>query len=160
MNESLPPEENLPEIKLAASEPSEPTTAAAGGVVAVIRRESQFLMIQRGLTLARAPGMFCFPGGTIEPGETSLQALHREMHEELGIRIEPRSKIWNCRTARGVELEWWASEMLPANDFRPCPHEIAWHGWMELDQILRLDQLLPTNLEFLRQLQSGQIRWP
>jgi hypothetical protein len=31
---------------------------------------------------------------------------------------------------------------------------------MELEQILRLDQLLPTNLEFLRLLQSGEIRWP
>ncbi|MCE2792272.1 MAG: NUDIX domain-containing protein [Planctomycetota bacterium] len=149
-------------------EPSNPSTeqaAAAGspgaaGVVAVIRRDEQFLMIQRGLKLARAPGMFCFPGGTIEKGETPLQALHREMQEELGIRIEPRSRIWNCRTTRGVELEWWATEVLPGAAIRPCPHEIAWFGWMELEQILLLDQLLPTNQEFLRQLQAGQIRWP
>lgn len=131
-----------------------------GGVVAVIRQAEQFLVIQRGLELVRAPGMFCFPGGTIEPGESPLEALHREMQEELGVQIEPLMKIWNCRTARGVELEWWAAQLSPDARFRPCPHEIAWHGWMLPAQILQLDQLLPTNLEFLRQLEAGQIRWP
>ena len=131
-----------------------------GGVVAVMRRRDQFLMIQRGLKLDRAPGKFCFPGGTIEPGESPLQALHREMQEELGIQIQPHSKIWTCHTTRGVQLEWWATDFSPKAEIRPCPHEIAWHGWMELEQILRLDQLLPTNLEFLRLLQSGEIRWP
>ncbi len=31
---------------------------------------------------------YVFPGGSVEDGEDSVQALHREMAEELGIKIE------------------------------------------------------------------------
>lgn len=130
------------------------------GVVAVIRRESRFLVIQRGLKLPRAPGMFCFPGGTIEPGESPLQALHREMREELGVEVEALGKVWASRTPRGVELDWWAAAVSAECSFAPCPYEIAWHGWMDTEEMLGLSQLLPSNQEFIAQLQAGKIVLP
>jgi 8-oxo-dGTP pyrophosphatase MutT (NUDIX family) len=144
------------------SDPAEDSNPGSrpGGVVAVFRREDQFLLIQRGLELPRAPGMFCFPGGTVEPGESALAALHREMREELGVPIEPLQRIWNCRTERGVQLEWWATELPAGVSIRPCPIEIAWHGWLPLRSILALNQLLPTNHEFLERFRDGQICWP
>jgi len=50
-------------------------------VVAVILRGERFLVICRSQQV-RAPGMYCFPGGGIEPGETEEQALRRELLEE------------------------------------------------------------------------------
>lgn len=131
-----------------------------GGVVAVIRDDHRFLVIQRGLQLVRAPGKYCFPGGTIELGETPLEALHREMQEELGVAIEPQGKIWTSLTPRGVHLEWWSTAIKPDSTIRACPHEVAWIGWLSADEMLDLEHLLPSNLEFLNQLRQGRIVLP
>ena len=43
------------------------------GVVAVIVRDQRLLVIRRASGVA-APGMYCFPGGGIEPGEIEEEA--------------------------------------------------------------------------------------
>lgn len=53
----------------------------------VTRPDGSFLLGQR------APGTFYpgyweFPGGKVEPGESPRQALIRELHEELGLRVQ------------------------------------------------------------------------
>ncbi len=52
--------------------------------VALIDPEGRVLLAQRppGKSLA---GLWEFPGGKVDPGETPEQALIRELHEELGI---------------------------------------------------------------------------
>ncbi len=56
-------------------------------VVAVIRnKEDQILIAQRAKEKHQG-GKWEFPGGKIEQGESALQALSRELDEELGIQI-------------------------------------------------------------------------
>ena len=52
--------------------------------VALIDRDGRVLLAQRpeGRSMA---GLWEFPGGKVEPGETPEAALIRELHEELGI---------------------------------------------------------------------------
>lgn len=54
-------------------------------VAAIIQREGTFFATQRGY--GELEGMWEFPGGKIEPGETAASALKREIQEELGIDI-------------------------------------------------------------------------
>lgn len=52
--------------------------------VALIDRDSRVLIAQRPAGKSMA-GLWEFPGGKVEPGETPEAALIRELHEELGI---------------------------------------------------------------------------
>jgi len=61
---------------------SVPAHVAAG----VLRRQGQVLVSQRRAGDEFA-GLWEFPGGKLEPGETPVQSLRRELAEELGITV-------------------------------------------------------------------------
>ena len=54
-------------------------------VAAIIYKDGEYFATQRGY--GEFEGMWEFPGGKIEPGESRESALKREIHEELGIDI-------------------------------------------------------------------------
>ena len=55
-------------------------------VAAIIRKEHQILITQR-LGNVHLGGLWEFPGGKVETGESLQVALQREIREELGIEI-------------------------------------------------------------------------
>jgi 8-oxo-dGTP diphosphatase len=65
--------------------PTQPTHPQLA-VSAAIFREDQVLLVRR----ARSPamGFYSLPGGRVEFGESLHAALHREVDEETGLRIE------------------------------------------------------------------------
>lgn len=59
---------------------------ATQAALAVVLREERVLLVRR----ANPPdaGLWGYPGGKVEPGETVEQAAVRELHEETGVRAE------------------------------------------------------------------------
>lgn len=62
----------------------------------IIRIAAALLLDPQGRTLLvrkRGTGAFMQPGGKIDAGETPVQALVRELHEELGLHIDPAQAV-------------------------------------------------------------------
>ena len=57
-------------------------------VAAVIEKDGKFLICKRGPG-GNCAGLWEFPGGKIEPGETPFEAIKREISEEHCAEIEP-----------------------------------------------------------------------
>jgi 8-oxo-dGTP diphosphatase len=57
-------------------------------VAAAIRDDAGRLLLQQGLPHKRHAGLWEFPGGKVEIGETPRFALCREVAEELGIELD------------------------------------------------------------------------
>ncbi|WP_338422164.1 NUDIX domain-containing protein [Novosphingobium decolorationis] len=60
--------------------------------VALVDAQGQVLMQQRPEGTMHA-GLWEFPGGKVDPGESAEEAAVREMHEELAVRLDPASLV-------------------------------------------------------------------
>lgn len=61
------------------------------GVGAIIVRDSRVLLVRRGNPPLQ--GEWSIPGGLVETGETTREAVVREIREETGLKIEPVSLV-------------------------------------------------------------------
>jgi 8-oxo-dGTP diphosphatase len=61
-------------------------------VAAVIEKDGKYLITQRRKT-AVLPGLWEFPGGKVEPGETEEEALRRELRERVGVDVEVKGRM-------------------------------------------------------------------
>lgn len=55
--------------------------------IGILWQDNHILITQRPQDAVFGGGLWEFPGGKIEPGETPLTALQRELTEELGVRM-------------------------------------------------------------------------
>lgn len=124
------------------------------GVVAVVVRGDKFLVIRRSQHV-RAPGKFCFPGGSIEAGETEEQAVVREFTEELGASVMPIARLWTSLTITNVQLAWWQVSLGLEQVLTPNPLEVESVHWLSRDEALALAELLASNRDFYAAWDAG-----
>lgn len=124
------------------------------GVVGVLVQEGRLLVITRS-QFVRAPGKSCFPGGSIEPGETAMQAVVRELKEEVALDVVAKRELWRKVTPWKIDLSWWLVECSQTEQICPAPAEVESVSWLCPDEIGRLENLLPSNHEFLSAWRQG-----
>ncbi len=104
-----------------------------GGKVLAARRSADM----------RQPFKWEFAGGKVEDGETHAQALAREIHEELGIRVTVGDFV-----AEGIDEDGDRRIMLDVyeasiTEGRPVPMEHSEIKWVGIDDLGSLDWAEP-----------------
>jgi 8-oxo-dGTP diphosphatase len=118
------------------------------GILGIIQRDDRVLLIQRSRHV-RVPLAWCFPGGTIEPGESQADALVRELHEEVNLIVRPGRHLMTQTKHDGrLVLYCWSAE-IAGGELRPNPKEVADFAWLTPGEIRRRDGVLPGTTDIL-----------
>jgi mutator protein MutT len=105
-------------------------------VAAILRRNGWILITQRPADV-HLGGLWEFPGGKVEPDESLMAALVREIREEIGVDIRVDDEYFHIEhhyEARSVHLHFYNCTIMAGE---PAPLHVADFRWVlpaELDQ--------------------------
>jgi len=83
-------------------------------------------------------GLWEFPGGKIEPGESPAQCVAREAWEEVGLRVQPidRVRVVQHDYSHGrVELHAWWCTLQEGGPTQPEARAVADVRWARADEL-------------------------
>ena len=122
-------------------------------LAAVVQRHEKYLICQRPAH-KRHGGLWEFPGGKLEPGETNFDAARRELAEELGVQALAVSSSLFSIADPGSEF---MIDFVPTViDGEPQCLEHLDLKWMSLEGLALL-QLAPSDRRFVEFLRSFQL---
>lgn len=121
-------------------------------VAGILVRDAKVLLCRRSATRSYYPGVWDFPGGHKEAGETDADALARELHEELGIHISapvdpPLAHMVDA--ALGFDLKLWAIRDWCGVPENMLPEEHEAIEWLSAEQACALTLALPGYPEII-----------
>ncbi|GAA1707071.1 (deoxy)nucleoside triphosphate pyrophosphohydrolase [Fodinicola feengrottensis] len=122
-------------------------------VGAAILDEIGFVLAGRRKEPRSAAGLWEFPGGKVEPGESVEAALVRECEEELGILVEVIDRVADdaALPAGDGVLSVWRARIVVGTPVASDHSELRWLGADELDSV----RWMPADLPFVEALRPS-----
>ncbi len=114
-------------------------------VAAVIEHDGRYLLGLRP-TRKRHGGLWEFPGGKLDPGESLLDAATRELDEEMGVRCTGGGRLlWSARDP-GSRFEIDFVEITIIGEPRALEHDAV--GWFTVEELAAMP-LAPSDQDFV-----------
>jgi mutator protein MutT len=121
--------------------------------VAAIWNDRQQILIDKRRNEGLMGGLWEFPGGKLEPGETVEECIQREIREELGIEIAVGDRL----TTIDYTYSHFRVTLIVHNCYHvkgePMPIECAEIRWVNLDELDRYS-FPEANIEIINILQQ------
>ncbi len=124
---------------------------------AVIEQDGKILVSQRAQNDSFG-GLWEFPGGKRETGETLEACLVREIQEELGGTIRPRKFLFKRREifpTREIDLHFYVCDWLGGI---PVAHDAERVEWVEIHRLPEYP-FIPADLEVIQDLIQKQVEY-
>ena len=102
-------------------------------VAVILLRPEEMLLCHRTPARRANPDVWDFPGGHVEPGENPLDALRREVAEELGAEltgVDGGPVLRRVDPQRSLDLTVWVSRRWRGEVSNMQPHEHDAIGWL------------------------------
>ncbi|MCE8163967.1 MAG: class I tRNA ligase family protein [Candidatus Moeniiplasma glomeromycotorum] len=121
--------------------------------VAIQNKNNEYLFVYN-----KKHGRWEIPGGKLEPGETPLQAAHREIFEETNLTVKNLEKIGQQNSYAGNI--WWKVNLYQTNNYSgelliKEPETIRETKFFGINEIEKIKD--PLTKYFLKKLKGGEI---
>lgn len=125
--------------------------------VAVIINQQGKILIDRRKQAGEMGGLWEFPGGKIEPGETIKECIQREIKEELDIQIAVGDRLTTITHAyKTFKVTLYVHECQHLNGI-PQTLECEEIHWVEPDRMSQY-QFPQANIQIINLLQQRSVR--
>ncbi len=119
----------------------------------ILENQQKKVLIGRRRAGGSCSGLWEFPGGKVEPGETLEQCAVRECREELGVTVRLRDifdKAVHAYPDRTVALTFFRGEIAEGQPKTTVHHEICWAD----KKMLTGYEFCPADRDILKKLEQ------